>query len=246
MEEFDLFTFIATIVNFLVLLFLLRTFLYKRVLKAMDERQKHVEKTWDEAADAREKAEGEKEKHRREREELKQDRQRLDREARQKAEEIRTDLVEKAKRELSDRKKEWFQTFESEKERAAAEFEENAARELSDAVRSVMKDLADTRLEESMVRKFLRKCGESGIGDELAHAEEAVLRSGFSLDDEMRKDILAVLSREAGDGLGKDNIRFVREDEIICGIELEVGNIRVAWNVDRYIRDAVADLKSTE
>ena len=44
--EFDLFTFIAQIVNFLLLLYLLYKFLFSRIKNAMDERERRVSESF--------------------------------------------------------------------------------------------------------------------------------------------------------------------------------------------------------
>ena len=53
--EFDLFTFSAQIVNFIVLVVLLRIFLYKRIIDAMDKREERIASRLQEA-EAREKS----------------------------------------------------------------------------------------------------------------------------------------------------------------------------------------------
>ncbi|MFP4563574.1 MAG: F0F1 ATP synthase subunit B, partial [Spirochaetia bacterium] len=64
MQQFDLFTFVATIVNFLILVALLRIFLYKRVVKAVEDRRAKIENRWNEAETAREDAERSRQEYR--------------------------------------------------------------------------------------------------------------------------------------------------------------------------------------
>ena len=242
MEEFDLFTFIATIVNFMVLVFLLRIFLYDRVLKAIEERQNNIEKRWDEAEEERNSAEAERQNLESKRKELEQNAEQLRREAREKASRSREELVRKAKRELEDTKKDWFETFEKEKERAVSNFERAAAYELTGAVREVMRDLADTDLEEAIIRQFLDKCKETGICEDLRQAETVTIKSGFALKEELKNHIARSLADAAGDGFDPGKIEFLEEEDLVCGIELEAQNKKIAWNVDRYLREAAEEL----
>ncbi len=242
MEEFDLFTFIATIVNFMVLVFLLRIFLYDRVLKTIEKRQKQIEERWDEAEEERNSAEAERQDLESKRKELEENEERLRRDAQEKARQVREELVRRAKQELGDTKKDWFEAFEKEKDRVVSSFEREAAYELTAAVREVMKDLADTDLEEAIIWQFLDKCEEKGIGKDLQGAEEVVVRSGFPIKDGLKDHIVQSLSMECGGEFDRSRIRFFEEAELVCGIELEVQNKKITWNVDRYLREAAEEL----
>lgn len=242
MEEFDLFTFIATIVNFMVLVFLLRIFLYDRVLKAIEERRKHIEKQWDEAEEERNTAEEERQGLEAKKEELERNEENLRRDAQERARQVKEELIRKAKRELEDTKTGWFEAFGKEKERVISGFERSAAEELTSAVRSVMSDLADTDLEEAIIRQFLDKCEAAGIEGDLLNADEIVVKSGFHIKDELKDNILQSLSRECGGGFDTGKIRFLEEEKLICGVELEAQNKKIAWNVDRYLREAAEEL----
>lgn len=242
MEEFDLFTFVATIINFMVLVFLLRIFLYDRVLKAIEQRQKKIEEQWDEVQDQRDSAEEERRSLESKREELEQHEEQLRRKAQERAKQVRKDLVRTAKKELEDRKKDWFEAFEKEKDRVVSNFERAAAYELTGAVREVMTDLADTDLEEAIIWQFLDKCEESSICEDLRQAEEVTIKSGFPIQEELKNHIVRSLAAEAGDGFEPGKVRFLEDEELVCGIELEGRNKKIAWNVDRYLQEAAEEL----
>ncbi len=242
MEEFDLFTFIASIINFLVLVFLLRTFLFKRVLKAIEERRKTVERTWDEAEEERSSAEAEKESYREKQEELKKSERELRTRARDKAGEIREELVRKAREEVSGTKEEWLESFEKEKEKTLSRFEEQAAKELAAALREVLDDLSDSRLEEAIIRRFMEKIRQSTVGDKIREAEEITVKSGFSIEEELLNEIVRTLAETSGNGLGREDVRFETDKTLVCGIEVQAGNYRIGWNIDRYLREAAEEL----
>jgi len=63
--QIDYFTIFAQIINFLVLVLLLKHFLYGRIIKAMDEREKRIESQLQEAAKKKKEADEEADSYRR-------------------------------------------------------------------------------------------------------------------------------------------------------------------------------------
>ncbi|GAI33053.1 unnamed protein product, partial [marine sediment metagenome] len=68
----DSFTVIAQIINFLILVYLLKRFLFNRIIKIMDEREMQITGRMQDAEAAKEEAQKELEEQRRIREELQQ------------------------------------------------------------------------------------------------------------------------------------------------------------------------------
>lgn len=241
MQQFDLFTFAATIVNFLILVALLRIFLYKRVVKAVEDRQARIENRWNEAETAREDAERSRREYREKTEELEEDEHRLREEARQRAADKEEELVNRAKREVEERKREWIESLEREKERTLRGFRQTAAEDLMTALRRILADLADVDLERAVVDRFLEKFDGEAAAD-LEETERIIVRTGFSMPDEYRGRLVNGIEERSGVDLSGKETSFETYEGLVAGIEVEAGNKKIAWNVDRYIREASEDL----
>jgi F-type H+-transporting ATPase subunit b len=241
MQQFDLFTFVATLVNFLILVALLRIFLYKRVMKAVEDRQRKIENRWNEAETAREDADRSRREYQEKSRELEEDDHRLKEEARRRAADREEELVDRAKREVEDRKREWFDSLEREKERTLRRFRELAAEDLWVAVRRILADLADSDLEEAVVDKFLKKLDAEAASD-LDETERLIIRTGFPMPEDLRSEFLTGIESRTGIDVSGKETSFETDEELVAGIEIEARNKKIAWNVDRYIREASEDL----
>jgi F-type H+-transporting ATPase subunit b len=241
MQQFDLFTFVATLVNFLILVALLRIFLYKRVMKAVEDRQRKIENRWNEAETAREDADRSRREYQEKSRELEEDEHRLKEEARRRAADREEELVDRAKREVEDRKREWFDSLEREKERTLRRFRELAAEDLWVAVRRILADLADSDLEEAVVDKFLKKLDAEAASD-LDETERLIIRTGFPMPEDLRSEFLTGIESRTGIDVSGKETSFETDEELVAGIEIEARNKKIAWNVDRYIREASEDL----
>ncbi|MFW5747674.1 MAG: hypothetical protein ACOCX6_02635, partial [bacterium] len=222
MQQFDLFTFVATIVNFLILVALLRIFLYKRVVKAVEDRRAKIENRWNEAETAREDAERSRQEYRAKTEELEEEEHRLKEEARRKAADKEEELVNRAKREVEERKREWLGSLEREKERTLRRFRKMAAEDLMTALRRILADLADVDLERAVVDRFMEKLDGEASAD-LEEAERIVVRTGLTMPKEIRNDLLSGIEEKTGVDLdleGKE-IFFETDEDLVLGIEIE-------------------------
>ena len=95
--QIDYFTIIAQIINFLILVFLLRHFLYRPVIKSMDEREQKIISRLKEAEQKKKEAEQEAESYRKMLQELSDKRQEMNAKAAEEAQILETDLMKKAR-----------------------------------------------------------------------------------------------------------------------------------------------------
>ncbi len=98
--QIDYFTIVAQIINFLVLVFLLRHFLYRPVIKAMDEREQKMVSRLKDAEQKREEAEAEAESFRQMKQELEDKRQEMLTKAAEEVQILQSDLMKKHVRKL--------------------------------------------------------------------------------------------------------------------------------------------------
>lgn len=235
----DWFTVGAQALNFVVLVWLMKRFLYKPILKAIEAREKKIA---NELADAdAKKAEAKKERDEFQRknqefdeqraallskttDEAKVERQRLLDEARQAADVVRA------------KRQELLQNDAHNLNQALAR---RVQQEVFAIARRALKDLATTSLEERLGEVFTRRL--SKIDDQTkgaisaslkAAAEPAVVRSAFDLPPEQRATIQNALNETFSADV---RLRFETAPDLIAGIEFRTNGQKVAWSIADYL-----------
>lgn len=237
--QIDWFTFGAQLVNFLILVGLLRRFLYTPILHAMDEREARISSRLEEAREKQTTAEAEVQKYRSMQDELERQRQEQLAEAEREAAERRQTLIQEARQEVEHLEREWREALHRERESFLHELSERAIHETIAVARRALGDLADAEIEVQATAVFMERLqsldGEQrrDLIDALQTAGgAAVVRSSFELSTDRKKrmqDLLAEQIEEAPD------LSFETDPEIGFGIELRVGERKVAWSLDSYL-----------
>lgn len=238
--EIDWFTFGAQIVNFLILVGLLKRFLYGPILDAMDRREETIASRLDEAHEKRETAEREAEKYRSMQEELEQHRSDRLAAAEREAEERRQQLIHNARKEVEQLEQEWREALARERATFLQELSERAVKETIAVARRALDDLADARLEEQSFEIFLERLHnlereqQRDLAEALLSAEgRATVRSAFGLSKTQQDRIRSALNEQhVGDPL---TLTAETDETLGFGVELRVGDRKVAWTLDSYL-----------
>ena len=237
----DWFVLFAQIVNFLVLVFLLKYFLYGRILDAMDARQARIEASWADARNQREKARHEAEDYQDKTRCLEAEREELLSQAHAAATKARQDLLDKARTDVDALKNRWHETLEREKQSFLEDLRRRAGAHVYDTIRRVMHDLAEAELEERVLGVMLRRLEGpeteqiEAIRGNLGQADAetgVIVRSSFALRTDQEERIIAALEDYAP---AETPIRFEHSPEIITGIEVLVHGHKVSWSVGDYL-----------
>jgi F-type H+-transporting ATPase subunit b len=235
----DWFTVIAQVLNFLILVWLLKRFLYKPILNAIDAREKKVA---DELADADAKeaeAQKEKEEFRRKNEEFDQQRVALLSQAKDDAKTERQKLLEDARKEVSDLRVKQQEALRNDKQNLNQAIIYRAQQEVFAIARKVLNDLAGTGLEERTVDLFVQRLRDLE-GEEKEQLSSALgtssspflIRTAFELPQAQRDQVKKAIE----DTLGIEvQARFETVPEIVSGIELTVNGQKVAWSIEGYL-----------
>jgi F-type H+-transporting ATPase subunit b len=235
----DWFTVIAQVVNFLILVWLLKRFLYKPILNAIDAREKKVA---DELANAdvkEAKAQKEKDEFRRKNEEFDQQRAALLSKAKDEANAERQRLLEEARKDASDLKAKQQEAMRNDRQNLNKEISRRAQQEVFAITRKALKDLAGTSLEECTVEVFAQKLQEleGKEKDQLASAFSAsqspvLVRSAFDLPQGQRDLIKKTIKETLGIEI---QASFETAPDLVSGIELTTNGQKVAWSIADYL-----------
>jgi F-type H+-transporting ATPase subunit b len=237
---FDWFTVFAQIVNFLILIFLLRRFLYRPIINAMQDREKLVRERLEAAEQKRLDAEEERQRYQAKNQEL---REHFERKLQQAEEEVQTwrkQALQSARQEVDTILQEWRTSIRQEKDSFNTELRHFAVQQAYAVAGQAIRDLADSSLEERMVSVFVSQLniGEVDLSRLKNSADGITLWSAFELPSNLREVILKELQAH----LGKDlSLRFETDPDLTAGIELAARDgYQVAWNLRRYL-DALED-----
>ena len=237
----DWFTVGAQIVNFLILVWLLKHFLYKPVLDAIDAREKRIAA---ELADAdTKKAEAEKERTDFEDKNNAFDLQRsgLLGKAADEAKAEREGLIDQAKKDAEALRVTQADALRGDQIRLASEITLLAENEVFAIARKALTDLATVSLEERVGEVFTRRLRELDpkakelLGAALKDSSQpALVRSAFVLPADQRAAIQNALNESFSAAV---RIKFEDSQEVICGIELTVNGQKVAWSISSYLAE---------
>lgn len=244
--DIDWFTFGAQIINFLVLVGLLRWLLYDPIISAMDEREQKITDRLSDADEARHEAEQEQEKYQQKTQELEERSQEILDEAKQQANEERQRLLEQARDESEKRHAAWIESFQRDQRERINETRRAIASMGVVTAREIVAQLADADLQTQMCATFARKLGDftdeqrQEISAQLSGANRSVVvRSAMNLD-EAQQERLREAIRAAQ--LPHTDVRFETDRQLICGLELDVGGFSFSWNADEFLHEIEHEL----
>lgn len=233
MKLFDWFTIFAQIVNFLVLVALLKHFLYGRILTVIDARESGIKARLAEAEEKVHQAELEKQDYQKRLHELEAASDAMLSQSQMDADRKRIDLMKKAREEISLLEERWRADLERERSALFQDIRGRAAGEILSVVRRALHDLACCDLDQCATRVFLNKLAamEGGAWKELA-GQPIVIRSATELPEEIRQRIEETLTKQA---LRPMQIRFEKASSLGWGIELRANGRKIAWSAQGYV-----------
>jgi len=235
----DWFTVAAQVVNFLFLVWLLKRFLYKPILHAIDAREQRIAKELADADAKKTEAEKEREKFQKKNEEFDQHRDELLRKAKDEAKAERQRLLDEARQAADALRANRQDALKREQQSLNDEITRRTREEVFAIARKALTDLAETTLEERMSEVFRRRLRElnneakEGLGKALKTTSDPVLvRSAFDLPSEQQDAIQRALQEAF---TAEIQVRFETAPEVISGIELTANGQKVAWSIADYL-----------
>jgi F-type H+-transporting ATPase subunit b len=235
----DWFTVVAQALNFLILVWLMKRFLYKPILNAIDAREKLIAKELADADAKKVEAQKEHEEFQKKNEQFDQQRAALLTKATDEVKAERQRLLDEARKSadvLSAKRQESLIHDAQSLNQAISRLTQ---KEVFAITRKALTDLATTSLEERMGEVFdrrLRKLDEkakSVLGDALRkNSEPALVRSTFDLPPAQQAAIQNALNETFS---AEIHIRFETVPDLVSGIELTTNGQKVGWSIADYL-----------
>lgn len=229
----DWFTIGAQVVNFLILLVLLKIFLFDRIKHAMDQRENNIKERFDKAKEQEAAAKDARGIYEKKTQSLQDNWDDKLKEADKEAKQRRESLIKEARDEADGLKKKWQNALEQDKSSFFDQFKKQAARLIFDTVEKTLSHLADTRAQDQAMKKFISRFEALDKEDLPREVEtQPQVSTGFELSDSQQKSIQKAVSQKLPD---LQNIAFDVRPELIFGIAFAAGGKKMTWHAQDYI-----------
>ncbi|MEO7401034.1 MAG: F0F1 ATP synthase subunit B [Polaromonas sp.] len=236
---FDWFTVGAQTLNFLVLVWLMKRFLYKPILDAIDAREKRIALALADAALKQVAAQKERDEFQQKNADFDRQRNDLLGQAKDEAKAERQRLLDEARQVADTLRARKQDALASELQTLHQDIARRSREEVLAIAQKVLTDLAGLSLEERMGDVFTQRLRElddearAGLAKALKTASSPVrVRSAFELPAAQRAAIQSALNASF---VGDIQIQFETTPDLISGIELTANGWKVAWNIADFL-----------
>ena len=235
----DWFTVGAQALNFIILLWLMKRFLYKPILNAIDAREKRIATELADADAKKAEAQKEHDEYQHKHEEFEQNRSALLLQATDEVRVERQRLLKEARRAADDLHSKRQETQMNDLRNLEQAIRLRAQKEVFAIARKALAELATVSLEERLSDVFIRRLREmddrakAGLVEALRTASApACVRSAFELPAEQR----AAIQRALNEVFAADiRISFESTPDLVSGIEFTANGQKLAWSIADYI-----------
>ncbi len=235
----DWFTVIAQTLNFLILVWLLKRFLYRPILNAIAAREQRIAAELADAAEKKAEAQTEREEFKRKNDEFNRQRAALFNRITEEAAAERQHLFDAARKDADNLRNKQHEALRNEYQNLQAEIARRTQAEVFAIARKTLADLAGTSLEAQMTDMFVRRLRELDAEEQdklasllLSSPIPALVRSAFELPPAQRTLIASAVKEVFATATP---IRFETAPDLISGIELTMQGHKIAWSIADYL-----------
>ena len=233
------FTVIAQVLNFFILVWLLKRYLYKPILQAVDDREKKITAQLNDAEAKKAEAKKEQDEFKKKNEEFDNQKKELMDKVIADSNEERQKLLEEAKKQAEALSGKLAKASEEAQENLNHELAEKTQKEVFAITRKALADIASLSLEEQSVNTFIKRLNESKDEEKKQFTEafksnsNAILvRSAFELSAKQQGEVNEAVDVILGT---KTQLQFKTMPELISGIELTTNGYKLAWSFSEYL-----------
>lgn len=235
----DWFTVSAQALNFVLLVWLLKRFLYRPVLDAIDARESRIARQIADARDSESAARTACDAYTLKSEAFDRERAALLNQATLAADAERARLLEEAGKSAAALSARQRDAWREEAVQMSRDLGERARREVFAIARQVLTELADTDLEARMTDVFIHRLSTLDAPAEALLASslkcsggQAVLRSAFEMPSAQRQALKAAIVDRHGAAI---ELRFETAADLVSGIELVAGGQKLSWTIAHHL-----------
>ena len=236
----DWFTVAAQVLNFIILVWLLKRFLYQPILNAIDAREKHITQVLADAAHTQQQADAANKEWQEKNNALGTEREALLAKARTDALQEQQHLMVQALQAADDLSKKRQAALMQEQQHLQIHLNQYARNEVFAIARKTLNDLADASLEQAMVKKFIIHLStlsdtdkKNLIGTLASTQYKTKIISSASLGEAQQQKIAFALNALLQTDI---TTSFEVTSNAEYGIALIIGDQKIEWTIDNYLR----------
>ncbi|MEZ4867499.1 MAG: hypothetical protein R3C14_39600 [Caldilineaceae bacterium] len=239
--SFDWFTFGAQLINFFILLLLLKRFLFTPIQRAMRQREEAIAARFQAAHEEAQAAAAVGERWREQHQAFEAKRAELLAEAEAAAVALRKQMVQTARTEVAALQERWYAALDHEQTEFLQALRQRLNEQLFVLTRRALIDLANAELEHQIFVIFLQRLQQLPADERIrlrATVQQpqstVIIRTTWDLADDDRQALLMLL-HELLDT--QPDVQFRNTPELLCGVELQLSCHRIAWSLHHYLTE---------
>ncbi|VEP14546.1 ATP synthase subunit b 2 [Hyella patelloides LEGE 07179] len=238
----DPFVVIAQIINFLILVALLKRFLYKPITQAMEARSQRIERQLATAAEKEKDAEVEKELYLQKQQELASQKQAWLEQTKQEVEQEKEKLTQQAQAEVNQARSQWYANLEQDRQKFTCELRDRLSQQVAITTRKALSDLANANLETQIIETFidrlynLDELQKNTINTAPVPNPRHIINicSSFTIPEEKKERVITAIREQIA---ANAEVQFEIVTDFICGIELRDRGYKISWNLEHYLTE---------
>lgn len=236
--QIDWFTFVAQIINFAILLWLLNRFLYVPITAAIADRESAITNRIANADSRFEEARQLENELATRRSQIKAESESLREAGRESVEEERRQLLEDARNSVDQQRLAWIDELDREVQLANQSLKSDTVSAAVQVSRRVLSELTGADLNDRVIDKFVSRLGEipiqtrDSIQQSLGDGAAIVFTAASQLHSRHRDRLEAALHETFGI---KASVEYVEDADLIAGIRFAVGAHEVSWCASDYL-----------
>lgn len=239
----ELYTIIAQILNFGVLIFLLNKFLYKPVLKTMDKRRNEIKQKIEETEKKLEESDKLKENYLNKLKEVEEENIILRKQTIEDVRKFKELELQKAKDDILIKKDRFNDYLHLEQKNLIENFNENLTDMFVEYSNDILRIIANSNLQNEIVNNFIEKL-KGLTKDKIDNINDLKLDviyifSNDELNDNEKRIIKDSLINK---GLDFKSIEYDIDKKLILGIELRAKSYALSWNVKELTSNFIANI----
>lgn len=239
--KFSWLTFILEIINFLVLLWILKHFFYTPVRKIIIARQQSIQKNLDEAHAAQQRAEELQNKYKNRISDWEKEKEDKEIKLRQALQAEKTQQLDDLKSSLDAEKEKFAAQNKHQQEILMEQKEKDALSKSLRFITQLLKQFADENLESKIINFFVQEIKHLHPNriDEIKKAIsvdeiEVAIKSAFPLSDEQKNQICQALQETFA--ITKSKCSFSQQNDLISGVQIQIASMTLNANLKEELQ----------
>ena len=239
----DWWTLLAQIVNLLVLIWLLKKFLYKPMLRIIEQRQSLIATEIQQAKDATKEAEAQLAEYQKKVAEFDSKRNALFQEAMEEAKTFKEKLAGESKQAIQISKKNWQLELSQEKQSFDEGLQNAIISNFKIFASDALHDMADENLVSRIITKFydqmekLSSVERKKFADSLMQTKKVIIETDEVLDKKTKDSLKSYILKWCGIKDRSVKFEYKQNSILICGLSVKTGEQMITWNLAAYLEE---------